>query len=311
MLAVAFAVLAAPRPLVVAYVPNWNDLAAFARTIDYGRLTQIDLAFENPIDERGNLSFNPADRVLVAKAHAKGVKVLISIGGGSASETPASLDRYARLLGPARRDGFVRKLVEYVVAHGFDGLDVDLEGRAIIPDYGPFVTALGRALRARGRLMTAALSKGNGGPQVSAEALAAFDFVNLMAYDATGPWVPGQPGQHASMAFAKESVDYWLGRGLPRSKAVLGVPFYGYGFGKDALGDEWSYRKILAKYPGAEGVDQVGKTIWYNGVPTIRAKAKYILDERLAGAMVWSLDSDAPGEHSLLRALGDALAARR
>lgn len=295
------------RPLVVAYVPNWGDLAAFAETIDYAKITHIDVAFENPVDDEGNLSFEIKNEALVKKAHEKGVKVLISIGGGLASGNKELLKRYFYLLSPSKRAGFVQKLAEYVEKHDFDGLDVDIEGPSINGDYGAFVTDLAKALKPKGKLLTAALSKGYGGDQVPTEALKAFDFVNVMAYDGTGPWAPDRPGQHSSMELAKDAVAYWALRGLPKSKTVLGVPFYGYGFGKDAKGDEWSYAKILAAYPGAEAKDQVGETIWYNGIPTIRAKAKYILDEGLAGVMIWSLDSDALGDKSLLAALDRVL----
>jgi len=35
------------QPKVVAYVPNWIELAAFAETIDYAKLTHNNVAFEN------------------------------------------------------------------------------------------------------------------------------------------------------------------------------------------------------------------------------------------------------------------------
>ena len=42
---------------VVAYVPNWIDLRTFADSIDYSKLTHINIAFENPEDGTGTLSF--------------------------------------------------------------------------------------------------------------------------------------------------------------------------------------------------------------------------------------------------------------
>ena len=109
------------------------------------------------------------------------------------------------------------------------------------------------------------------------------------------------------MEFAKDSVAYWLKRGLPKSKAVLGVPFYGYGFGEAFRKRDYPYSKVVADYPGAENLDKVGSTIWYNGIPTIKAKTKYVMDEGLAGVMIWSLDNDAKGEKSLLSAIDETL----
>jgi GH18 family chitinase len=313
-LAVALILCSAParaqqgaRYKVVAYVPNWGDVAALAGGLDYGKLTHLNVAFENPMDDGGDLSFNPQDAALIARAHAHGVRVLVSLGGGAASEDAAMRRRYAALLAPARRAGFVATLARYVAAHGLDGLDLDLEGPAITGDYGAFVRALAQALRPRGRLLTAALSQGYGGDRVPASAFASLDWVNIMAYDATGDWSPQSPGQHSSLEFAQGSAAYWLARGLPRSKAVLGVPFYGYGFGAAFRARDYPYAEIVAAHPGAEHADQVGNTIWYNGMPTIRAKTEYVRAEGLAGVMIWSLDSDAPGGRSLLSVIAATL----
>ncbi len=223
---------AAPsRSKVVAYVPNWIELSRFADTIDYAHITHINLAFENPVNANGDLSFKRVNDALIAKAHQRHVPVLISIGGGSASEDKALLARYFALIADDKRAGFVAKLAAYVTSHNFDGLDVDLEGPAINKNYGAFIQDLAGALKPKGKLLTAALSQGYGGSMVPDEALARFDWVNIMAYDATGSWNPNKPGQHSSLEMARNSVDYWLTRGLPKAKAVLGVPFYGYGFG--------------------------------------------------------------------------------
>lgn len=288
---------------VVAYVPNWIDLSKFAPTIDYDKVTHINVAFENPVDDQGNLSFDKGNQVLIDKARAKGVKILISIGGGSASGDKVLLARYFDLLTDGKRAGFVAKLAAYVEDHKFDGLDVDIEGPSIGKDYGAFIDDLSKALKPKGKLLTAALSQGYGGDKVPNSVFERFDFVNVMAYDGAGYWNPNAPGQHSSLDFAKSNVDYWLGRGLPKSKAVLGVPFYGYGFGKAFRQSDYSYSSILATYPDAHAVDQVGETIWYNGIPTIQAKARYAKDEKLAGIMIWSLDADVKGAHSLLAAL--------
>ena len=295
---------------VVAYVPTWVDLKAFADTIEYDKLTHVAVAFVNPANDEGGLPFKEDVAVLVARARKHRVKVLVSIGGGGASGNKAMLARYGALLADGRRAAFVASLVDYVGKHDFDGLDVDLEGPSIGKDYGAFVSDLAAALRPRGKLLTAALSKGYGGGRVPDAALRHFDFVNIMAYDATGPWSPGSPGQHSSMEFAKDAVRYWLGRGLPKDKAVLGVPFYGYGFGRAFRKRDYPYALIVSIFPGAENADQAGDTVYYNGLPTIRAKAQYVVDDGLGGVMIWSLDYDVKGSKSLLGAIHQTLAPR-
>ena len=306
----AFLTLAAPllaQRKVVAYVPNWIDLKTFAETIDYAKLTHINIAFENPVNAEGDLSFNAGNTALIAKARANRVKVLISIGGGGASGDKALQARYFDLLSEPKRAGFAARLAEYLTAHDFDGLDVDIEGPSINEDYGPFIKELAGVLKPRGKLLTAALSQGYGGGKVPAAVLAHLDFINIMAYDGAGYWQPDAPGQHSSLAFAKQQVAWWLDRGVPKAKAVLGVPFYGYGFGKAFKKRDYPYSTILASYPGAEKLDQAGETIWYNGIPTIKAKSQLVVDEDLAGVMIWSLDSDVKGPHSLLTAIHETL----
>lgn len=119
---------AAGRRVVVAYVPNWIDLETFAETIDCSKVTHLNIAFENPLNDAGDLSFNHANQALMRKAQQHGVKVLVSIGGGSASTDPVLMDRYVKLTSEKHRSDFAVKLAEYVVEHGFDGLDVDIEG---------------------------------------------------------------------------------------------------------------------------------------------------------------------------------------
>ncbi len=43
-----FSMVAFAQPKVVAYVPNWIDLESFSETIDFAKLTHINIAFENP-----------------------------------------------------------------------------------------------------------------------------------------------------------------------------------------------------------------------------------------------------------------------
>lgn len=291
------------KPVVVAYVPNWIQLAGFAETLPYEKVTHLNVAFENPRDGQGTLAFHKDYPTLIQKARGHGVKVLISIGGGAASGDPVLKARYVELLSPGKRAVFAEKLTEYVTSHEFDGLDVDLEGPSIDDQYGPFIEELAKRLKPAGKLLTAALSKGYGGDRVPAAALAHFDLVNVMAYDGSGYWQPEAPGPHSSYAFAVENMEYWVKRGVPKSKAVLGVPFYGYGFGKAFKKRDYPYAVIVRDFPGAEERDEIGETVFYNGLPTIRKKARYVLDQGLAGVMIWSLDGDVPGPKSLLQAI--------
>ena len=298
------------RKMVVGYVQDEDDTPNVADLIDYSKVTHVNIAFSNPTNANGDLAITPHLDQIVDRAHKSKVKVLISIGGGSASEGKAERDQYFDLISDAKRAFFVAKLLKYVGDHHLDGLDVDLEGPAINKDYGAFVNDLSAAFKPKGLLLTAAVSVGYGGGQIPDATLSLFDLINTMAYDETGPWNPDKAGQHSSMDLAKANTTYWLGRGVAKSKLVLGVPFYGYGFGDAFTKDGYTYAQIVDKFPGAELLDQVGKTIWYNGIPTIQAKTQFVLDQGLGGVMIWSLNQDAKGKQSLLAAINQTLTAK-
>jgi hypothetical protein len=58
----------------------------------------------------------------------------------------------------------------------------------------------------------------------------------------------------------------------------------------------------VAQYPGAENLDQVGNTIYYNGIPTIKQKTTFAV-QNAGGVMIWELSQDATGAKSLLTAV--------
>ncbi|WP_445722232.1 glycosyl hydrolase family 18 protein [Flavobacterium sp.] len=289
---------------VIAYVPNWIDLNSFSNSIQYSKLTHINIAFENP-DANGNLSFNPANTTIIQKAHANNVKVFVSIAGGAISEGGAIRDNFFNQMSAGNRASFVQKLKNYVVAHNFDGLDVDLEGPAINADYGNFIIELANSLHANNKQITAALSQGYGGANVPSYTFTYFDWINIMSYDLTGPWNPSNPGQHSPYSLAVDQFNYWTSRGLPSSKAIIGLPFYGFGFGSSA-NQGISYADIVATYPGSENTDQVANTIYYNGIPTIKQKTAFAV-QNAGGVMIWQLAQDATGVKSLLSAVDDII----
>jgi GH18 family chitinase len=289
---------------VIAYVPNWIDLNSFSNSIQYSKLTHVNIAFENP-DANGYLSFQAGNNTIIQAAHSKNVKVFVSLGGGSVSEGGAIRDNYFNLITSANRASFIQKIVDYVNAHNFDGVDMDLEGPAINGDYGNFIVDLAARLHANNKLLSAALSEGYGGANVPSFTFSAFDWINIMAYDATGPWNPNSPGQHSPYSMAVNQFNYWTGRGLAKNKAIIGVPFYGYGFGS-AANQGISYSDIVNTYPGAENSDQVGNTIYYNGIPTIKQKTSFAL-QNAGGVMIWQLAQDAVGPKSLLTAINEVV----
>ncbi len=281
---------------IVGYVPIRGNLDSIIKKIDFKKLTHINVAFINP-DSLGNMAGSVGLSNLIDKAHQENVKVLFSFGGGN---PPAYLKE---LLKPGKRENWVANMLAFSDDFHFDGIDVDLEGDFIDGNYEDFITALSIGLVPKHKLLTAAVATWNG-QTISDKALALFDFINVMAYDHTGPWNKNNPGQHSSYQHAVSDFDYWNSkRGVSADKLVLGLPYYGYGFGAN-IQDSFTYGDILTRYPEAGKADSVivpdQGTIYYNGVSTITKKVKFVLKKQGGGVMIWQLLGDATGDNSLL-----------
>jgi GH18 family chitinase len=177
-------------------------------------------------------------------------------------------------------------------------LDVDEEGPAINSNYGAFIKQLADSLKHKSLLLTTAVGWGN--ENIPNSAFQYFDWVNLMAYDYTGDWDQKKPGQHSPYWYAQKMITDFKKRGVKKEQLCLGVPFYGYGFHK--VPGSYKYLDILKKHPDAWQKDQVGDTIYYNGMTTIWKKTKLALGET-SGVMIWELSGDVKGDKSLLKVI--------
>ncbi len=265
------------------------------------RITHLNLAFANP-DAQGDLVFRESSQLpdVVEKAHALSVKVFISVagGGGLVKEKPY----WKSVLEPDNRAAFIDKIIAFVEKYNLDGVDVDIEGNlfpTVGETYNPFVLELKKALHAKGKGITSALPGTYLHEAVKQETLEAYDFINVMVYDDTGPWNPDKPGPHSTYEFAERSVDFWLNqKKIPRQHLVLGMPFYGYDFA--VIGSK-QYGQIVADNPADAYSDEIAQ-LYYNGLPTIVKKTLLAL-EKFNGVMFWELSQDATNDLSLLRAV--------
>jgi chitinase len=280
---------------IIGYMRNRTDLLAEVKKLDLRKITHLNIAFINP-DPQGKLIVAPGLKEVTKLVHKKGVKVLLSIGGGM---PPKHLSEF---ITGEKQAVLINALVKIAVDYNLDGIDVDLEGGMIDANYEGFVTNLAGMLKAKNKLITSAIAT-EYADKYTDKALAQFDFINVMCYDKTGPWRPQKPGQHAPYDMAAYDMNYWGNkRFIPREKLSLGVPFYGYGFGTNAP-ESMAYKDIIIQYPGAEDKDELtlpgGGILYYNGIPTIKAKTRLAL-KTAGGVMIWQLLQDAEGEKSLL-----------
>jgi GH18 family chitinase len=280
----------APPPFqIIAYATDGIVEAA----IPYDQLTQINYSFLTP---NADGSFNPINngwklKQIVATAHSKNVKALISVGGwgwDQQFETMAA--------SPGSRRAFVQNLKAFVDEYQLDGADIDWE----YPDAGDssqnFLSLIQQLHAALAdRLLTAAVvSYGDNGLGIPPESFAVLDFINVMTYD--GP-------DHGTMEQFEKGIAFWSERGAPKEKLIIGVPFYSHV--KNSSAEGMSYAKLVKADPAAAQVDEFdyyGMTQIYNGIPTVQKKTRIALD-KTTGIMFWSLDHDARGDLSLVNAI--------
>lgn len=268
---------------VVGYTAAWSG---GVEDIQYDKLTHINYAFVQP-NADGTLKAVPKPerlKKLVRLAHAKGVKVGIAVGGWNGGDDSA----FEKLAADAgKRKVFVDGLMGVVEEYDLDGVDMDWE----YPDAGVSgerFLELMKELRARlsggGKFLSTAVVS-LGGKGIKKEVFALVDMLNVMAYDGAA---------HGTYGQAVGALDYWLGRGCPEEKVILGLPFYGRSPYK-------SYATLMKEDDGAWAKDVVGE-VRYNGIAMIEKKCRLAL-ERCGGVMIWELSQDVAGERSLLRAI--------
>ncbi|MGL1903983.1 MAG: glycosyl hydrolase family 18 protein [Fibrobacterales bacterium] len=286
----------------VGYLTTWADFNDMVTRTDFTKFTHMIVAFAYT-DAAGNVLVDITQEqmsALVTKAHNAHCRVLISIGGGA-----ADANVWLSVLSDVNRASTISKLIKFIELHNLDGIDVDLEGSLVTSDiYNPFVNALAAALPEEQDL-SAAVGFYNAN-SITDKNLDNYDFINTMTYDYRGPWRPEEPGQHSPYEFALSDLEYWKGRGLPASKIILGVPFYGWNFDEAGV-PSWTYKDIVLTYPGAEDTDAIGQ-LYYNGQPTIKAKTELALQEA-GGIMNWDMaqDIEYSDGRSLLRTIVETI----
>ncbi len=273
---------------VVGYTPSWGSI----NNIQYDKLTHINYAFAIPRSDGGLEPLaNPSKlQQIVSLGHQQGVKILIAVGGWELGDGGGVDRRFSQLAAnPTTRTAFVNNLVNFVNQYNLDGVDMDWE----YPREGNepqhfelLMEELGQAMHSRGKLLTAAVVvSGWNADGVLRGVFDDVDFLNIMAYDGN---------THGSMAQATGGLDYWLGRGLPKEKVILGVPFY-------CRPQPESYANLLAMGADPNSDSFQGRN--YNGIPTIKAKTE-LAQQRAGGIMIWELSHDTNDQStSLLTAI--------
>jgi chitinase len=157
------------------------------------------------------------------------------------------------------------------------------------------------------------------------------DTVNLMAYDYYEPASSTTTAHHAPLftnpadpkkISADQSVQEFVQAGVPASKLVLGVPFYGYAWGEVDDIDHGLFRpgkpvpKAFLPYGGIQSTmlnngftrywDSTASVpylynantkvfVSYEDPQSLALKSKYVVDHKLRGVMFWEYGADPTG----------------
>nr|WP_269836550.1 glycoside hydrolase family 18 protein [Rheinheimera soli] len=287
------------------------------------------------------------------------LKILTSVGGWTWSGAFSEM-----VLTQSSRQVFIESAVAFVTRHQLDGIDIDWEypglagagnphraedGRnftLLLKDLRQALTQLSTQLQ-RPILLTIA---SGGFPAYIAKSDIAnwhpyLDFINIMAYDFNFPADGAITGHHAALysnpqdrsgLSADAAVQDHVAAGVPASKLVIGVAFYGRSWfnvttkerglyqqgytGETDLGG--SYHDLVTKLIDKQGFerhwDPIAKAPWlwhakrqifisYDDPESISAKSQYVKQQGLRGIMFWQYNSDHKNE--LLDSINQSLAA--
>jgi chitinase len=269
---------------LVGYLPNYNgSYASWAKKIDFTKMTHLNLAFALATSSNGwDMGASNADvKAIVDAAHAAGVKVLASLGGGGGDQTVLARYNDPNSVGP-----LVDNLDAFLKAHDFDGADIDIESpNNLGQSFSTFVTLVIAKLHPEGKLVTAAVAQYLQDSMADAT-LHAFDFINVMIYSSLSQTM-------------KDATYYAATKKVPKNLVVLGAGFFG-----DGGNNEYAYADIIKADSTAWSKDTAtvgGTTVHYEGMATTKQIADYA--KGFGGVMIWELTEDTFDAHSLYKVI--------
>lgn len=340
-------------PQVIAYVFPQETLLK-PGDVDVQKLTRINYAFAN-IKGGKIVTGYPNDAANFATLNAMkklnpSLKVVVSVGGWlwSGKFSGTMLTEHSRKV-------FIDSVVAFVEKYNLDGLDIDWEYPALPgatnhfrPEDTKDYTAVLRELRERfnqeekklHRQLYLSVATGGESDFLAhtemGEVQKYVDTVNLMSYDYHEPTPGSVTGFNAPLytnpsdpkpVSADASVRAYETAGVPASKIVLGVPFYGHAWsdvpdvnhglfqrGKPAPNAFTKYGDIVANLINPMTPDNGYLRYWdpvskvpylynaekrifisYDDPESMALKAQYAVDHKLGGMMFWDYSGDPSG----------------
>ena len=336
---------ARPKPVIIAYVGGYRGLIN-VDSIDVWRLSHINYAFIDIRDNRAWLHNTANDTINLKKlSDLKNInprlKVLMSIGGWKWSKNFSDA-----VLTDSSTQNFVSSAIEIVSMFNLDGIDIDWEypgmkgdSNTYRPEDKQHYTNLFKELRRQCDSVAQSTGKkyylttAVGGSQnyinhTDMEKVQAYtDYINIMSYD----YADGADSisRHHTNLFissadtneysAHRSIQAFIAAGVPPSKIVIGIAFYGkgwemasvdnnglhrktvrpargggYTYLKDSLVNKNGYRQYWDAVARAPYLFNADNKIFisYDNERSVRNKCKYVWNHHLAGAMFWEYSND-------------------
>jgi chitinase len=334
-------------PVVIGYVGGYKGLVNTA-AMNASQLTHINYAFVNVKDHQAWLSNERTDTVNFRKLNLlkeqnPALRILISIGGWTWS------GRFSdAVFSDSSRTTFARSAVNIIRKYHLDGVDIDWEypgrpgadGNVYRPEDKQNFTLLFQALRRELDL----LEQETGSKKLLTTAVGGFtaflkttemdkaqqylDYINLMTYDF---YSSDKAGHHTNLYAsdiynngndADKTVKAFQAAGVPASKLVMGVAFYGrtytlaadsknglgdkmvsqrygdgYSFIKDSLENQKGFKKYQDKKAHAPYLFNADthQFVTYDDEWSVKSKCRYVIDNHMAGVMFWEYDADPKG----------------
>ena len=292
--------------VVVAYVTSWSEVMP-----DPQYMTHINYAFGHVNESFNGVKIDNEERlrqIVDLRKQKPELKVLLSIGGwgsGRFSEMAAN-DEYRR--------AFAADCDRVVKEFALDGIDIDWEyptssmaNISSSPDDTENFTLLMQDIRAAiGNEKELTLATVASARYIDFKAiLPSVDFVNIMAYDmASAPKHHSAlyPSGHSGDSTSDGAVTAHLKAGVPPSKLVMGMPFYGRG--GDGYPSFQDYNKVgNTDTQYTEKWDEVAQVPYladkndtlvfgFENPRSLAIKCQYILDKDLLGGMYWDYSGD-------------------
>lgn len=314
--------LQAQEQKVVGYIDaSLSNSVSNANKLQWENMTDFIYGFIQP-DASGNfpdMSGNSTFQSLKTLAANNNVHFHFSAGGAAlGGGTFTTIGNT-----PSIAANFAKSVADLLATHNMKGFDLDWE----FPRTATEKTAHLNILKALDTEFTARGKKGEwevaiavGGETPSLGVQGAYhtdyldpdvfnyiDYLNIMSYD-VGSSLAGN--NHSSLEVAQKNIIDWAAKGCPKSKMVLGVPFYSRG---STNRNSWKkYSAIAGSSPSTAFNSNNSGTDYYNGKPLLDSKVDLTQTEGCAGLMIWEitydlLDADKQ-EFSLLKAIGDRMA---